>query len=86
MKKLLIILLFFIAIVSVSFAQTAKVNITISNTPFKKINVWVHDPPLNQNYFKNPAFSISLDNNGTASYIFSITKPQFISFFLIPIM
>ncbi len=81
MKKLLISLLSFIAIVSVSLAQTARVNFTIVNTPFKILNVWVHDPPLNYAYFKNSAFSILLDNNGTASYVFPITEPRFISFF-----
>jgi len=81
MKKLLITLFTFIAIASISLAHTARVNITIANTPFKKLNVWVHDPASNYNYFKNPAFSIILDNTGSSSYNFPISEPHFVSFF-----
>ncbi|MEX8548525.1 MAG: TlpA family protein disulfide reductase [Mucilaginibacter sp.] len=81
MKNILTTLLYLIAIVSVSIAQTATLKVTLRNTSINKFSVFIPKLSMSRDYLKKSFFEISLDKDNSALYTFSITKPEFINIY-----
>jgi len=74
MKKLLLLVIIFCP--GIIFAQSAKLNISLSNSTSTSCHIWMPDKALTFDYLKKGTFNISL-NDGKGSHIFQLIKPQF---------